>query len=46
MNPAETVQWDAQAADEVMALLHHMHHAWNDGDVEFIKGAVTSEGFV
>lgn len=45
-DPAQTVKWDAKAAEEVAALLHRMHHAWNDGDLDFIKGAVADEGFV
>lgn len=43
---ASVVEWDKKAEKEVLTLLHHMHHAWNDGDVEFIKGAVADEGFV
>lgn len=46
IDPTRTVQWDDKAAEEVMALLHHMHHAWNDGDLEFISRAVADEGFV
>ena len=44
--PAETVQWDENAGEEVMMLLHRMHHAWNDGDLDFIKRSVAEEGFV
>ena len=40
------VRWDAAAADEVMQLLHQMHHAWNDGDLGFIKRSIADEGFV
>lgn len=42
----ETVQWDEAAAEEVAALLHHMHHAWNAGDLAFIRQSVAEEGFV
>jgi hypothetical protein len=42
----QTVQWDEKAAEEVATLLHRMHHAWNDGDLEFIKSSVADEGFV
>jgi ketosteroid isomerase-like protein len=41
-----TVQWDEEAADEVMHLLHQMHHAWNEGDLEFIKRSVADDGFI
>ena len=27
-------------------MLHRMHHAWNDGDLEFMKRFITEEGFV
>lgn len=46
VDPGKTVQWDATAEEEVMVLLHRMHHAWNDGDLEFIKRSVADEGFV
>jgi len=46
VDPAQTVQWDDDAADEVMLLLHHMHRAWNDSDLEFIKRSIADEGFV
>ena len=46
VDPTRTVKWDDAAAEEVMVLLHRMHHAWNDGDLEFIKRAVADEGFV
>lgn len=46
ISPNQTVQWDENAAEEVMTLLHRMHHAWNDGDLEFIKQSVADEGFV
>ena len=42
----QTVQWDDKAAEEVAHLLHRMHQAWNEGDLEFIKAAVAEEGFV
>jgi hypothetical protein len=45
-DPAQTVQWDENAGEEVMMLLHRMHHAWNDGDLDFIKRSVAEEGFV
>ena len=43
---SELVQWDEKAAHEVATLLHHMHHAWNVGDLEFIRNSVAEEGFV
>lgn len=43
---SQTVQWDDKAADEVMMLLHHMHRAWNEGDIEFIKRSITDDGFI
>lgn len=43
---AETVQWDEKAAEEVAHLLHRMHQAWNEGDLDFIKRSVAEEGFV
>lgn len=46
VDPGQTVQWDENAAEEVMVLLHRMHHAWNDGDLAFIKNSVAEEGFV
>jgi hypothetical protein len=46
VDPGKTVQWDEEAAEEVASLLHHMHHAWNDGDLEFIKRSVAEDGFV
>jgi SnoaL-like domain len=45
-DPIQTVQWDDKAAEEVRLLLHRMHHAWKDGDLEFMKRFITEEGFV
>lgn len=45
-DPSQVVKWDAEAEKEVLTLLHHMHHAWNDGDVDFIKRSVAEDGFV
>ena len=46
VDPVQTVQWDENAAEEVMLLLHRMHHAWNDRDLEFIKRSIADEGFI
>lgn len=46
VDPTQTVHWDDKAADEVAHLLHRMHQAWNDGDLDFIKRSVADEGFV
>jgi hypothetical protein len=45
-DPTQTVQWDDNAAEEVMMMMHRMHHAWNDGDLEFIKRSIAEEGFL
>jgi ketosteroid isomerase-like protein len=46
IDPSKTVKWDEKAGKEVLALLHHMHHAWNDGDLDFIKRSVADDGFI
>jgi ketosteroid isomerase-like protein len=45
-DPIQTVQWDDNAAEEVKLLLQRMHHAWNDGDLEFMKRFITEDGFI
>jgi hypothetical protein len=45
-DPTQTVQWDDNAAEEVIQLLHRMYHAWNSGDLEFMKRFIAEEGFV
>ncbi len=45
-NVPQAVQWDSDAADEVMMLLHHMHRAWNEADIDFIKRSITDDGFI
>jgi len=45
-NPTQAVQWDDNAAEEVKQLMHRMHHAWNRGDLEFMKRFIAEEGFV
>jgi len=46
VDPTQTVQWDANAAEEVLLMLRRMHRAWNNGDLEFMKRFVMEEGFV
>jgi len=45
-DPSRTVQWDDNAAKEVMLLMHRMHQAWNDGDLDFMRRFIAEEGFV
>jgi hypothetical protein len=45
-DPTQTVQWDDNAVEEVLLLLHRMHQAWNVGDLEFIERSIAEEGFV
>lgn len=42
----DVADWDWVAAAEVKRLLHLMHEAWNDGNLDFIKNAITSDGFI
>lgn len=42
----QAVQWDPNARQEVMMLLHQMHEAWNRGDVAFIERSITNDGFI
>jgi hypothetical protein len=40
------VEWDDLAASEVKTLLHQMHHAWNERDVDFIRDVVAPDAFM
>jgi hypothetical protein len=46
IDPLKTVKWDKSAEKEVLELLHHMHHAWNEGDLGFIRKSVAEDGFI
>jgi SnoaL-like domain len=45
-DPTQTVQWDDNAAEEVLLLMRRMHQAWNDGDLGFMRRFIAEEGFV
>lgn len=45
-DPTQTVQWDDNAAQEVLLLMRRMHHAWNNGDLEFMERFILEDGFV
>lgn len=42
----DVAEWDWVAAAEVKRLLHNMHEAWNNRDLDFVRNAITDSGFI
>jgi hypothetical protein len=40
---APATAWDAKASEEVAHALHHMHEAWNAGDMEAVKKVIAGD---